>query len=388
MAGTYKYVFDKVEEAFLEWKKVKSVKKPGTGTRIQGFPMVLDYVEGLDLTPLKNFIKSEPDRPIVFFGAGGANSSAVYAAQICQLNGIMAVAKTSLGVNMMSADLMKKSKFVAMTASGHTIDIFETAEKLLKVIPAKDFCCVTLKEETDAKNKLAKMLKEKYPDSVRVCFDGHFPDPTGKKPYLALFSHDEFVGTKKHLAYFAIMYRCFYDDSSLKDLIFNENEEPYTAELQGKTLSDITYFNIIHGGLGEAAAADLETRLAEGSLAFPMVTDLKNFTRGRHAFYKAHEDNTAVIVLETGVDERLAEKIISLYHHPQGKKPVSMAPIPFIRIRSTKTTPLATIELLAKSMFFALDLAVALGVDLSSPEAPSLGVWELGYADYMDYNKM
>ena len=133
--------------------------------------------------------------------------------------------------------------------------------------------------------------------------------------------------------------------------------------------------------MGEAAANDLEVRLSEGSLAFSMMTDFKNFTHGRHAFYNAHQSDTAIITFETAQDTRLAEEIINRYHSY-----TEMEKIPTIRIRSNKSTPLATIELLIKSMYLALDLAIELGVNVSMPDAPKLGVWGIDYLLFMDYD--
>ena len=125
----------------------------------------------------------------------------------------------------------------------------------------------------------------------------------------------------------------------------------------------------------------MEVRLSEGSLAFPMMTDFKNFTHGRHAFVKEHQHETAIVTFETKQDTRLVDEIITRYHAN-----TEMEKLPSIRIKSNLSTPLATIELMIKSMYFALDLAIALGINLSKPDAPKLGVWGMDYLPFMDYD--
>lgn len=384
MGKTYLYDFDKVDRAFSEWKKIKAVKKPSLAKKIQDFERVLNYAEEQDVTLLRDFLMAEPQRPLIIFGAGGANSAAVYAASLCNLNGRIAVAKTPMMMNQMSKELLRQCRFLALTASGKTVDVLSTSQRLLRIVEPQHFAAFTLKGKDDNKNKLCKMLNEEYPQATCICYNGKVACTDGSKPYEALFSHDEFVGTKKHLAYFALLYRCFYTDGKLSDLVIKPNEEPYVADLCGKQFSDIKYYTICHGGLGEAVAADLETRLSESSIAFPMVTDYKNFTHGRHAFYNAHQEDTAVIFLETKQDSRFAQEIIRLYRNPKDKD-TEIAPLPVIRLQSYKDTPLAAIELLIKSMYLTLDMACELGVNTTSPNAPKLGVWELDYSPYMDY---
>ena len=96
MGRTYKYDFDKVEAAFKEWKKTKKVSKPSLGTRIQDFERVIDYAEQQNVDALRNFIFSDIDKPIIFFGAGGGYNAALYAASLCNLNGRIGIAKTSM----------------------------------------------------------------------------------------------------------------------------------------------------------------------------------------------------------------------------------------------------------------------------------------------------
>lgn len=381
MGKTYKYDFDKVESAFKEWKKTKKVSKPSLGTRIQDFERVIDFAEQQNVDALRNFIFSDIEKPIIFFGAGGGYNAALYAASLCNLNGRIGIAKTPMLVNQMSADLMSKCKFMAISASGKTVDLLSTSKRLLSVINPQNLAALTLQGTDDRKNKLCRMLKAEYPQASALGFDGKVESNDPKKPYNALFSHDEFVGTKKHVAFFVLLYRCFYDTTNLAKRLINEDEEPYIADLQGRNLADIKYWNLLHGGLGEAAANDLEVRLSEGSLAFPMMTDFKNFTHGRHAFVKEHQHETAIVTFETKQDTRLVDEIITRYHIN-----TEMGKLPSIRIKSNLSTPLATIELMIKSMYFALDLAIALGINLSKPDAPKLGVWGMDYLPFMDYD--
>ncbi len=213
MGRTYKYDFDKVEAAFKEWKKTKKVSKPSLGTRIQDFERVIDYAEQQNVDALRNFIFSDIDKPIIFFGAGGGYNAALYAASLCNLNGRIGIAKTSMLVNQMSVELMRKCKFVVISAKGQTVDLISTSKRLLSVINPENFAALTLQGADDRKNKLCRMLQEEYPQATVLGYDGKVESNDPKKPYNALFSHDEFVGTKKHVAFSVPLFLRYLRDS-------------------------------------------------------------------------------------------------------------------------------------------------------------------------------
>jgi len=62
------------------------------------------------------------------------------------------------------------------------------------------------------------------------------------------------------------------------------------------TLADIDTLHLLHTGMGEVAAVDLEGRCAECGIVAAMVTDAKNFTHGRHTFVHTHPNNGIVML--------------------------------------------------------------------------------------------
>jgi len=361
--STFKYDFINLKEVG------GSFRRPNFANWIKQIDSVLDWVDTQDVSALHDFFFSESERPLVIFGAGGSYSACHYAAYLCNQFGIVALARTPMIVHAMPEDLIRKCRFLVISAHGKSTDINSTAEYLLNIVPdsVAALTAYGIKQEKNrmgkmvVKNQLCLMMMDKYKSSHPFVFDSGI-------------SKDGFVGGRLHVALHALLYRAFYpEEGSLAERIFHPDEFAYESNISREQLKSMTDFNLVHGGCGEASAFDLESRLSEDGLGFSMVTDLKNFTHGRHCYIDKHP-NTAIVVFETPRDKAFAEKILSCY--PPGT--------PIIRFVSNLPDPLAEVELLIKTMYFTLDFGLLMHIDPSKPKSPTYSS-DLHGLDYIDY---
>lgn len=341
----------------LKGAEKENFSKPVFAKKVKDLSSAAEWAQQTDVSTLKQFLNRDPHTPLVVFGSGGSFSSCQYAAMLVNLHGGFAVAKTPMMVHMMSEESLRHARFLCISASGKTRDINTAAEFLLKHHPDR-FAGLTIAGAESGKNKLGHMMK-KYPSCTSVCLESGI-------------HNDGFVGAKKHLALFTLLYRCFYDDQEVAQKIFHADEAPYQIS-GGAEMSSLGEFHLLHGGLGEAAAVDLESRLVETGIGFSMVSCLKNYTHGRHTYVDKHPQ-TALVLFETARDRNFAEQLAA--PHP--------VTTPIIRLVSQFDSPLATIELLVRSCYLALDLGLSHGVDPARPQAAAYAS-EL-YA--LDYKKL
>lgn len=325
----------------LKGAEKKNFRKPIFARKVEDLSSAVEWAQQADVSALKNFLEREPERPLVVFGSGGSFSSCQYAAMLVNLHGGFAVAKTPMMIHMMSEESLRRSRFLCISASGRTRDINTAADYLLRRHP-DNFAALTVAGIESEKNKLGRMMM-KYPSCTPVCLESGI-------------HNDGFVGAKKHVALFTLLYRCFYDDLAVADKIFHADEPPYQLS-GGVELSSVNEFHLLHGGLGEAAAVDLESRLVETGIGFSMVSCLKNYTHGRHTYVDKYPQ-TALVLFETARDRGFAEQLAAL--HPDCT--------PIVRMESKADTPLATIELLVRSCYLALDLGLSRGIDPARPK--------------------
>ena len=349
----FKYDFD-----HLNIGEQTSVHRPIFAKKVHDLASAIAWAEGADISQLRAFLNKDKQKPLIVFGAGGSSSSCQYAAMLVNLNGGFATACTPMMIRMYSKESLINARYLCISASGMAKDINSAAEYLLRLNP-KAFCGLTIAPKESKRNKLAKLM-EQYADCTSLCFDSKI-------------HNDGFVGAKKHVALFSLLYRSFYEETEICSKIFDDKQPSYEANCELAGLQD---FNLLHGGLGEAAAKDLESRFVETGMGFSMVSCLKNFTHGRHTYINKHPE-CAIVLFETPDDMSFAEKIVSLYP----------AETPIIRIRSRFSTPLSAIELLVKSCYLALDLGLTQGVDPARPQPPRYGsqLYDLDFREYLEF---
>lgn len=321
----------------------------------------IDVVCQQDIAPLHDFIfDCHPDLPLICYGAGGAQSSAFAMAELCVQHGFAAQAMTPMMVYGMPDETLKKHRFMAISGGGSAHDIVAVTEKLLQIVPGRvaglTFSDPNKRAFRKAANKVYKMVEQ---DEKKNNLFFNIP-----------LKSDGFVGTRKHAAFFALAYRAFNDDKDLLRLFLDE--PAFTVSMpEGREWKDITGFHLMYSPLTHSVAVDLESRFSESGLGFIMPTDMKNFTHGRHCFIARHPES-CIITLETPWDTNYAEEILSLFP----------ADTPIVRIVSPIDGDLATLDVLVRSFYFAMELADALNVNIYKPKPkPEYGgkLWGLDF---------
>lgn len=326
-----------------------------------------------DGTALKKFIFEEPGKCLFVFGAGGAFSSALYLAHLCEQNGLHAFATTTTMICSLSDEIIKNNKFIAISSKGKNNDILSASKRILTLNPKGygAITCYGLKTETDrfgnevVVNRLAQLVSEKYPLARSFIYDSKI-------------ASDGFVGTRTHALLFSMIYRTFYKynaegtcadrdslfyieepSNNISGTILEDEYAYYTNVEESKRtiiFKDIDKCMILYGNQSMAAAVDLESRLSETGLSICSLSDFGTFTHGR-ASCLSRMNKLALVIFETNADKDIVERLLK----------VIPSRIPVIIIGSSLECPVNGIELLVKSMFFSLDLAVAKNIDMQNP---------------------
>lgn len=349
---TFKYCFDT--------NRVDTYSK-----KIEDIDEAIAKAEESDVAPLTRFLNmaKEQNVPLCFFGAGGAMSPVAFAVQLCHAQGMVAQAMTPMEVMTLSPEVLSGMCFLAISGSGGPSDMVAACEYLIKHAPEHAYCLTTA--DIDHKNRygqlsnrVGQLFKNSGIVDHAICVN------------LSLHK-DGFVGTKKHVGMAVLLYRAFYPEAeNLVDELILPEEEPFELRLpEGMEPKDITDLHILYGALGKSAAVDMEGRMLEGGVVPAMVTDLKNFTHGRHTYINAHPKSTILFLLSPR-DEKFVGELLKLL--PKDK--------PVIFIRTKNEGILGAIELMIRTFYLSIDLSAPHGINIFKPDAtPEWGkkMWSL-----------
>ena len=333
--------------------------KPQYPAKVEGVDEVIDRAEAEDVSALREFILAD-QRPLYVFGAGGSLSSATYAAWLATQHGIVAQALTPMAIMQLPEAIVRQSRFLAIGASGKSADQIAALEFLIGLNPSA-ICVLSLNGLDKYKRPTAlTRLMEANPSCRFICTHWEMHG-------------DGYVGTRNHTALLVLMFRVFYPEvSGLKSLLIHPEEDPYQLRLpQGRTLADVTDLHLVHAGIGNIASVDLEGRCAECGIVPCMITDGKNFTHGRHTFVHTHP--TTCIVMFSGPKERpFTKAVMDVFG--------AYDDITLVDIATAHDGALGAIELMIRSLYFAIDLSYAHRVDIKKPAGkPKYGgeLWKL-----------
>lgn len=308
------------------------------------------WAERQDVTELRSFFSVNAGTPMICIGSGGSFSAASYAAMLYKQMCGLAVPMTPLAFDTSSDAIIQDSKLLFFSASGRNKDFLIAFQRGLEV-GRGDMAGVCLRESS----KLDAIIEKCNPD-----FKKHtFPIPTVK---------DGFLATNSLVAFFVLMYRCFFDAKPSKHI---GNGIGYALN-HSFDFSKIDNFIVLHSNLSEPVAVDLESKFSEAALGSVLMADYRNFGHGRHQWFDKKGDNSCIVALINDNDRELAEKTL-------GKMPED---VHMVRIESGLKTPLATIDLLLKSFQFVSAIGTQRGIDPGRPGVPDYGteLYHLNFA--------
>ena len=312
------------------------------------FKDILVYARTADVTPLRSFLLSDPSRPLLAAGSGGAASVADFAALLYGARGGVSSAVTPYTLNSFSDEALKTSKLLLVSKGGHNNDIVCAAKRGLSVNPSGT-ASFTL--STGDRNEVRKAFLKA---GSALSFDIPVPG-----------IRDGFVSTGTPVMYFALLCRAF--DPSC-DLSRYEclPETPYRLErndgapLSPKDFRDVRHYVVLHGSWGRPVAENLEGKLFESGLSQASVCDFRNYCHGRFIFTSNHLEDSAVVMLISPRERDIAERTRKFL-------PASTR---LVIIETGADAPEASLDLLIRSSQFFFDLCEATCTDWESPRNP------------------
>ena len=300
----------------------------------------IEQAEHADVESLRQFLFSNPERPLIAMGHGGAHSSASYAALLYGTNCGLGRVVTPYQANSLSDDTLRNSKLLLVSTSLKNQDAVYIADRMSRVNPEHS-CALTMSHEENAVMK--RMLKSNPNSVIRHAFD----------------RANGFISVNGTFAYFSLLYKAFTGDAdfSRKLALSSEPAENYTYRcVDGVTtppdLSTITQFTVLYGSYGEPVAHKMESNMTEAGLASCVISDFRDECHGRFMALSnficslTHPwTDYALVLLVTPREEAVCRNLLDrLPGH-----------LPIVIIRTDIDSPLGSIDLLYKMSMFTSD---------------------------------
>lgn len=366
MSITYKQDF----EQYVGIKNAagKSIfDKPQYPAKVQGVSDIIDQAEKTDVSMLRDFLLKDT-RPLYVFGAGGSLSSATFAAKLATEHGIVAQTMTPMMIMQLPSTIVSQCRFLAIGASGKSADQIAALTYLLGINPEGVFALSLNGLDKYKRATALTKLMEANPKAKFLCTHWEMHG-------------DGYVGTRNHVALLILVYRAFYPEvKGLKEQLIHPDETAFELTMSDDMdLKDIDTLHLLHAGMGEVAAIDLEGRCAECGIVATMVTDVKNFTHGRHTFVHTHPQN-GIVMLSGPKDKPFGDAVLSTFRKYDH--------VVTVNISTKHEGALGAIELMIRTLYFALDLSYAKRVDIKKPAGkPKFGgeLWKLEPGQTIEY---
>jgi hypothetical protein len=309
---------------------------------------IMTQAAAADVAPLRRFFFSNPEKPLMATGSGGAETVADFVTLLYGARGGVGTSVSPYTMNSISDEALKTSKLLLVSAGGHNNDIVFTAKRGLAV-NRPDTASFTLSKSD--RNEVRKLF-------LKAGSNLSFDIPIHSTP-------DGFVSTTTPIKYFALIARTFDPGCDLMKYV----EVPHTtfrvehndgSNLPVEDLRDVGSFVILHGSWGRPVAANLEGKLVESGLASASVYDYRNYCHGRFIYTSNHLKDSAVIMFITPREHDIARRIRSFLP----------ARTRLVIIETSENSPEASLDLLIKSTWFFFNLCEATGTNYDVPSNP------------------
>lgn len=311
-------------------------------------PHVIGQALAADLTPLRDYLFSNPSEPLVATGSGGAETAADFAALLYGARGGMSAAVSPYTLHSYSDTALRTGKLFLLSKGGHNNDIVFAARRGLQVNADRTAAlCFSAGERNEARKLF---LRAGSGRCYVVPMEG---------------VRDGFVSTGTSLAYFALLTRLFQDGADLQKYSVLP-EAPFTVCLNDGTpltaedLRAVRHYVILHGSWGRPVAHNLEGKLVECGLCGATVCDYRNYCHGRFIHTSNHLEDSAVVLLVSPRERDLAGRIRAFL--PGNVK--------LVVIETGCDAPEASLDLLIRATAFYQELCTSCGVDPMSPSNP------------------
>ena len=312
-------------------------KKPLMSELLKDTRKYLEQAQQADVEPLREFLFTNPERPLVAMGHGGSHSSASYAALLYGASSGLGRVMTPYLANSLSDETLRNSKLLLISKSLMNQDAVYIADRMANVNPEHS-CFFTM---TQKENDNMRRVKKINPTSL---VNRPFDLPHG------------FISVNGTFAYFSLLYKAFTGDSNFagKLALSDKLDDNFTYRTIDGTiappdLSQISQFTVLYGSYGEPVAHKMESNMTEAGLASCVITDYRDECHGRFMalsnFIKSAkhpQTDCALVVLVTPREESLCRAVLE-------RMP---GHLPVVIIRTDIDTPLGSIDLLYKMCMF------------------------------------
>lgn len=287
------------------------------------------------------------DLPLFIVGSGGSLSCANFIARLHeQVTGKMCRAITPFELLFLDVNPSLHG-ILFITAGGNNKDIINAVEVAIRKEYAQIaiFC-------SSVRSKIAALSK-KY--SYIQLFE--YDNPTGKDGFLAV---NTLLST---CVLFAKAYNAIDTarDADKIQMIIKARPD-FRDEAWDHILSRNTLV-ALGGEWSWPALTDLESKCTEAGLKSVLISDLKNFSHGRHNWLDKKGNESALIILETPALASLARRITDLLP-PQYPRAI---------LRTDYTGPLAALDLFIQIFFLVQRIGTLSRIDPGRPQVPEFG---------------
>lgn len=281
---------------------------------------------------LEKMVSSLSDLPLFVVGSWGSLSCAHFIARLHeQATGKMCRAITPfellfLGVNPSLHGIL------FITAGGNNKDIINATEVAIK----QEFAQIAISCSTIG-SKIAALSKA-Y--SYICLFE--YDNPTGK---------DGFLAVNTLLSTCALFAKAYGAIDTAKTTYQIQQLTDVKPDFLNETWEDVLTRNTIVALGGEwswPALVDFESKCTEAGLRNVLITDLKNFSHGRHNWFDKKGDESALVILETPPLATLTKQITALLP-PQYPRAI---------ISTQHTGPLAAIDLFIQIFYLVQRIGI------------------------------
>jgi HAD superfamily hydrolase (TIGR01484 family) len=309
---------------------------PGTAIWAFGEPVSLS---------LKNLPSSLMQYPLIVVGSGGSLSGAHFVAQIHeQVTGKIAKAMTPLEFIYSQID-PNLHAVLFLTASGNNKDIIGAFKRAVKSeFVSIGVICARTNSKISREAKLYPHIK---------LFE--FTNPAGKDGFLAVNS---------------LLSTCIFAAKAYGVLSLSNNRIAELFELKTDFNSrewDSVFQRSTFIALGAEwawpALIDLESKFTEAALGNVIISDFRNFAHGRHNWFDKKDEQSALLVLETPITKKLAQKTMNLLP----------AKYPRAVLNSSFSGPMACIHLCIKIFQLVNEAGKRSSIDPGMPKVPEFG---------------
>lgn len=323
-------------------------------TEMSKLAETLTWAVTVDITPLRQAVRTAGLSPLLAIGSGGSLTSAHALAGLHQhFTGRIATVATPLEA---ASELIETNVTMwLLSAGGGNVDILRAANALVAREP----------------RQLAVLCGREDSALADLCRAHPFVDlllyklPTGK---------DGFLATNSLFGFTALLARAYaveFDEESawnlavntLGELLSNDSEQISVWERLTTPLWSRPTTLVLYGPSTRFGAIDLESKFTEAALGNLQLADYRNFAHGRHHWLAKRGAESAVLAFVADEDRSLADRTLSLIP-PE---------IPLARLEIPGSKPGVALAALVAALRITGWAGTARGIDPGRPGVPEFG---------------